>query len=477
MTLPLQRVFSLAPPPSVAADDGAPSCRHNPCWRDVSFSHDGGLWCATHEGRELTFGATTDARPFPVSAPQISLGSPAMAVAWAPFAQDADDAAVLTTAQRSPIQMWDVSDASLRAAYRRYDAVDELAAARAVCWGAPGTDVYGGYDDGAVCKFDVMDPGRTPVTTYHPKSFGATSDGDDGKKAMAVSCGRNGWGGGRGAVASLAGAVPGVTVSPHLLAAGCLGRPVAEVFDARLRLPAAVLRHASATGKGTTTSGGGAAAPGGVTQIVFDPTDPHRVFTVCRGKGHVGIAVHDLRDVSAPVATLRREAQSHTQRLKIAVVRPGAPGASLWQKALSQSSANAAGDVPVVVAAHQGEAPTLRCWSVNAPSAPVDIALPDSAATGVAASVAVHPDATHVLAACGRREYRPSEARVRVAALPAAASDDDDDDGVAAKPATAKPAKRLRAMSDSDGDDASPRPPSVESALVLARVGTPVHQS
>ena len=507
------------PPPPLPADDGsddpdthattppslAPDSRMGPpVWRDVSFSFDGSLFAALSQRHAVTVGRTDGdgAAQSRTLQPCVTLGAAPMAVAWAPFPQEPADASLLTTAQRAPIQLWDAADATLRASYRRFDAVDELAAARSLLWAPPGGALWGGYDDGAVCQFDLGCPGRDPVTTQRLRSFGPGAESAAGaKKNMDASAGRDGWRGGQGAVSALAASVPHVTVSASLVAAGCLARPLAELFDSRLRFSVAAVRpdanlDAAVTGRGgginSSSSGGG----GGIVQLAFDPHHPHRLFAARRGRVHGAIAVFDLRDLSAPVALLPRALASHTQRVPFALVSPAA-AATGWAAAAAAGGrgGDAAAAGTVVVTGHQPSPtapPTLRLWATGAlpatpgptivePACELVLPVPAASRSAPAAGLAVHPRGTQLLVACGLRSYapvprdndRPPElvaAGWRPAA--AAAADIDDDDGASAPaPPPRGAGKRLRPLVGSSDDDGGAPDASVARAPVLVLLG------
>ncbi|RLN56157.1 hypothetical protein BBJ29_003318 [Phytophthora kernoviae] len=82
-------------------------------------------------------------------------------VAWYPFMTSADPASCIfvSTSRDQPVHLWDAYTGALRASYRAYDHMDELASAQSLTFNSTGDKLFAGFDR-MIRFFDLSQPSR-----------------------------------------------------------------------------------------------------------------------------------------------------------------------------------------------------------------------------------------------------------------------------------------------------------------------------
>eukprot|EP00741_Cyanophora_paradoxa_P016568 tig00020927_g15998.t1 len=200
--------------------------------------------------------------------------------AWYPLMSSANPATCcfVSSCRDHPVHMWDAFTGALRATYRAYDQMDEIAAAFSLAFNLDGTKLFCGFNN-CVRIFSIERAGRDFETV----------------PTVARRKDRHGQ---RGIISSIA-------FSPDrsgLYAAGSYARTVG-LYDERQRQPLLVL----------------AGHAGGVTQVAFSP-DGRLLYTGARRDGQ--LLCWDVRATGAVLARLARPCGSN-QRLAFDVDAAG----------------------------------------------------------------------------------------------------------------------------------------------------------
>ncbi|KAH9578668.1 hypothetical protein LSM04_001817 [Trypanosoma melophagium] len=122
---------------------------------------------------------------FDRSVPWVELPYPAIDVAWCPFKEGDGYASFLTACNSSPLQLWDMEDASLRASYCCTNDAGMPACPHSILWSSHRSLVaagYGGNEDKTHVRFyDILQEGTTVQSSYKsPCSKGLVSALCDG---------------------------------------------------------------------------------------------------------------------------------------------------------------------------------------------------------------------------------------------------------------------------------------------------------
>ena len=110
----------------------------------------------------------------------VSAGEAVYDCAWYPFATPSNAASncFISTARDHPVQLWDAASGRLRASYRAFDHMDEIAAALSVCFNPSGERILAGFNR-MLRVFDVSRPGR-PVEEHATSKTRASRVGQRG---------------------------------------------------------------------------------------------------------------------------------------------------------------------------------------------------------------------------------------------------------------------------------------------------------
>lgn len=80
---------------------------------------------------------------------------------WYPFMSSADPNSCIfvSTSRDQPVHLWDAYTGELRASYRAFDHMDELASAQSLAFNSTGTKLFAGFDR-MIRYFDLSQPSR-----------------------------------------------------------------------------------------------------------------------------------------------------------------------------------------------------------------------------------------------------------------------------------------------------------------------------
>ncbi|KAI9916792.1 hypothetical protein PsorP6_017085 [Peronosclerospora sorghi] len=160
----------------------SPTCRNN-FTRGVQVSPDG-LCLLTNSDDHIVrlFEMSTD----PLEQPRTSLlqakeSSIVYDYAWYPFMSSADPTSCIfvTTSQDQPVHLWDAYTGALRASYRAFDHLDELASAYSLAFNASGDKLFAGFHR-VIRFFHLAQPGRD----FHARPLCKTRRARNGQRGL-----------------------------------------------------------------------------------------------------------------------------------------------------------------------------------------------------------------------------------------------------------------------------------------------------
>ncbi|KAG7399087.1 Telomerase Cajal body protein 1 [Phytophthora boehmeriae] len=138
------------------------SCSNN-FTKGVEVSPDGLCVLSNSDDHVLRLFEVSNANPTQSSASILQMREAAAVydVAWYPFMTSADPTSCtfVSTSRDQPVHLWDAYTGELRASYRAYDHMDELASAQSLAFNLTGDKIFAGFDR-MIRFFDLSQPSR-----------------------------------------------------------------------------------------------------------------------------------------------------------------------------------------------------------------------------------------------------------------------------------------------------------------------------
>ncbi|KAG6596117.1 Guanine nucleotide-binding protein [Phytophthora cinnamomi] len=137
------------------------TCRNN-FTKGVQVSPDGLCLLTNSNDHTLRlFEVSGDASQSSTSILQAREGGTVYDYQWYPFMSSADPNSCIfvSTSRDQPVHLWDAYTGELRASYRAFDHMDELASAQSLAFNSTGTKLFAGFDR-MIRYFDLSQPSR-----------------------------------------------------------------------------------------------------------------------------------------------------------------------------------------------------------------------------------------------------------------------------------------------------------------------------
>ncbi|RLN89188.1 hypothetical protein BBJ28_00010468 [Nothophytophthora sp. Chile5] len=162
----------------------SPLCRNN-FTKGVKVSPDGLCLLANSDDHVLRlFEMSGDQSQPHSSILQAREGGTVYDYAWYPFMSSANPSSCIfvSTSRDHPVHLWDAYTGALRASYRAFDHLDELASAQSVAFNATGDKLFAGFDR-MIRFFDLSQPSRD----FHARPLSKTRRSRKGQRGLISS--------------------------------------------------------------------------------------------------------------------------------------------------------------------------------------------------------------------------------------------------------------------------------------------------